>query len=482
MWDPAYFRVDINDVPLTITGHTCQDLEDAAARYQAIIARFIAQFRGGPERGSAASRNSVSGHDEPRVLTEIEVNLQSACSEDQYPEYGMDEAYTLTVNTADAPGRAVVSAGRIWGVYRGLETVSQLFYYDPKDGEIYVRSGRIQDFPRYSHRGLLLDTGRHFLSVDIIKQNLDLMAFHKYNVFHWHMVDDPSFPFYSDQFSFYVSGAFGADKVYSPEQVADIIEYSRKRGIRVIPEFDTPGHTRSWVGYNILTPCYTDGEPDGTFGPLNPTNDSIYTLLSGLFDEVTTRFPDRYVHVGGDEVSFGYECWLSNPEVQAWMAERNYTTPQEVEAEYITKLLNTVSDLPQKPQYMVWQDVVDQGITIKEDAIVEVWKLPEWEAEMDKVTSLGYQTVFASCWYLNKISYAVDWYKYYDCEPESFNGTEAQNRLIIGGEAHMWGEYVDDTNIISRTWPRAAAPAERLWSAKSVNSHYEAEARLEEQR
>ena len=479
IWDPAIFRVDTDVVPFNITGQTCTDLEDAVARYRDIIASYIARFRAAPASGLRETRPSAG--DEPLVLEQIEVELRSVCSEDQYPEYGMDESYTLTVNTGDVPGRAVIAADTIWGAYRGLETMSQLFYYDPA-GAVSVRSCNIVDFPRYSHRGFLLDTGRHFLSVDVIKQNLDLMAFHKYNVFHWHLVDDQSFPFYSNKFVLFVLGAFRADMVYNPEQVADIIEYARKRGIRVIPELDTPGHTRSWNSYDILTRCYTDGAPDGTFGPLDPTNASIYTLMSELLDEVTGRFPDRFVHVGGDEVSFGYDCWLSNPGVQAWMAERGFTTPQEVEADYITQLLEVVAGLPEQPQYMVWQDVVDQGIVIQEDAIVHVWKEPEWQAEMDKVTALGHRTVLSSCWYLNRISYGIDWYKYYDCEPESFDGTEAQNALIIGGEACMWGEYVDDTNVVSRTWPRAAAPAERLWSAKSANSHYEAAARFEEQR
>ncbi|XP_043236151.1 beta-hexosaminidase subunit beta-like isoform X2 [Amphibalanus amphitrite] len=481
VWDPALFRVDIDVVPFNITGETCADLEDAVSRYTNIIASFIAEFRGVTASRLYASGASHVGDDPPLLLEQIEVELRTACSEDQYPEYGMDESYSLTVNTGDALGRAVIAADTIWGAYRGLETMSQLFYYDPS-GAVFVRSGSIVDFPRYSYRGFLLDTGRHFLSLDVIKQNLDLMAFHKYNVFHWHLVDDPSFPFYSVRFPLFVLGAFREDKIYSPDQVADVIEYARKRGIRVIPEMDTPGHTRSWNSYDILTRCYTDGEPDGTFGPLDPTNSSIYSLITDLLDEVTQRFPDRSVHIGGDEVSFGYDCWLSNPGVQAWMAERNYTTPQEVEAEYITNLLEVVAGLPEKPQYMVWQDVVDQGITIKEDAIVHVWKEPEWQAEMDKVTSLGHRTVLSSCWYLNKISYGIDWYKYYDCEPESFGGSAQQNELIIGGEACMWGEYVDDTNVVARSWPRAAAPAERLWSAKGANSHSEAAARLEEQR
>jgi len=267
--------------------------------------------------------------------------------------------------------------------------------------------------------------------------------------------------------------------------VADVVEYARQRGIRVIPEFDTPGHVRSWgAGMpGLLTTCYneTTGLPDGTYGPLDPSKASTYDFVKQLLTEVTNRFPDKYVHLGGDEVSFGFACWLSNPDVQQWMEALNLTTPEEVENEYIQKLLVLVENLPAKPEYVVWQEVIDNNITVRPSTIVQVWK-GGWEEEMTKVTALGQRAILSSCWYLNYISYGVDWPQYYECEPESFNGTEAQKALVMGGEAAMWSEYVDDTNVVSRTWPRASVVAERLWSARDVTSDDETAPRLEENR
>lgn len=95
---------------------------------------------------------------------------------------------------------------------------------------------------------------------------------------------------------------------------------------------------------------------------------------------------------------------------------------------------------------------------------------------------MGYRTIFSACWYLDYISYGIDWHPYYLCDPQDFNGTYAQKRLVFGGGPAMWGEYVDSTNLISRLWPRAALPAERLWSSSKVNDTTEAEKRLEEHR
>ncbi|XP_037076746.1 beta-hexosaminidase subunit beta-like [Pollicipes pollicipes] len=483
-WSPTFFRVDVNHVHINITGESCPDLEEATARYEKIIDEFIIIWRAVLKSYKQPAGNGGRLSDGPPVLDTIEMELRSGCNSSQYPEFGMDESYELKVNTPDAPERAVIIADTIWGAYRGLETMSQLFYLDSEVFAVFVRNAYIQDYPRYKHRGLLLDTGRHFLSVDIIKQNLDLMAFHKYNVFHWHVVDDPSFPFYSTKIPFIsLFGAYRADKFYNPDDVADIIEYARKRGIRVIPEFDTPGHVRSWgAGIpGLLTECYTNGTRNGKYGSINPTDDVVYALLAELFDEITKRFPDKYLHLGGDEVNFGYECWMSNPEVRKWMQKLNLTTPQEIEDVYIRRLLELVEGLPSRPEYIVWQDVVDHNVTLQPNTIVEVWKEP-WLEELDTVTLSGHRAILSTCWYLNRISYGIDWPKYYSCEPESFNGTDAQNQLVIGGEACMWGEYVDNSNVISRTWPRAAAPAERLWSPKNVTSVSEAKARLEEQR
>ena len=120
-------------------------------------------------------------------------------------------------------------------------------------------SQAIHDKPRLRHRGLLLDTSRHFIPVDDIYLTLDAMSYNKLNVFHWHIVDDTSFPYESSVFPELSSkGAFHPSMTYSPRSIQKIIDYARLRGIRVIPEFDSPAHTKSWgQGHPyLLSKCY----------------------------------------------------------------------------------------------------------------------------------------------------------------------------------------------------------------------------------
>jgi len=284
-----------------------------------------------------------------------------------------------------------------------------------------------------------------------------------------------------------IKGAYTPNHVYTVGNMADVVEYARVRGIRVVAEFDTPGHTLSWgVGQpGLLTPCYSNGKPDGTYGPIDPSNVANYNFLLALFTEILNSvFPDRFVHLGGDEVDF--TCWSTNPAIQQFMQLQGFGTNYALlENYYIQNLLYLFVRARNDTGYLVWQEVVDNGVVVKPDTVVHVWKgnnQLEWGAELNSVTGKGLTSLLSSCWYLNYISYGIDWYPYYQCDPQNFNGTQAQKDLVIGGEACMWGEYVDDTNLLPRMWPRASPVAERLWSSASLTDVNQAAPRLEEHR
>ncbi|XP_034457712.1 beta-hexosaminidase subunit beta isoform X2 [Hippoglossus hippoglossus] len=477
LW-PLPQKVQISQVPLKLIGSSfrfvdakdssagasCSLLQDAYRRYY--------EYMFGSSKRQGQGRSRRPGRSE---LTELQVWITSTDSDcDGYPSVTSDESYELSV---DQPF-AILKAPTVWGALHGLETFSQLLYED-ESGAKSINSTAISDFPRFAHRGILLDSSRHFLPVKVILANLETMAMNKFNVFHWHIVDDPSFPYLSRTFpQLSQQGAYHPyTHVYTPADVKMVIEFARLRGIRVIPEFDTPGHTQSWGKgqADLLTPCYSGSKPSGSFGPVNPILNTTYDFMKQFFTEISSVFPDAYVHLGGDEVDFS--CWKSNPDITKFMNQQGFGQDyRKLESFYIQKLLDIVTTT--KKGYMIWQEVFDNGVKLKPDTVVHVWIGSGSNEEMSKVTTAGYQTILSAPWYLDYISYAQDWQKYYKAEPLNFNGTEAQKKLVIGGEACLWGEYVDATNLTPRLWPRASAVAERLWSAKNVTDINDAFNRL----
>ncbi|XP_031173647.1 beta-hexosaminidase subunit beta isoform X1 [Sander lucioperca] len=457
---------NIVDAKESSAGSSCSLLQDAYRRYYEYM--FGIAKRQGPRK------SRLTG---PSELTELQVWITSPDSEcDGYPSVTSDESYELSV---DLP-YAVLKAPKVWGALHGLETFSQLVYED-QYGAKSINSTAISDFPRFAHRGILLDSSRHFLPLKVILANLETMAMNKFNVFHWHIVDDQSFPYLSRTFpQLSQQGAYHPyTHVYTPADVKMVIEFGRLRGIRVVPEFDTPGHTQSWGKgqKDLLTPCYSGSKPSGSFGPVNPILNTTYDFMSQFFKEISTVFPDAYVHLGGDEVDF--TCWKSNPDIQKFMDQQGYGQDyKKLESFYIQKLLDIVTTTHKG--YMIWQEVFDNGVKLKPDTLIHVWKgnQEQYQSEMANVTSAGYKTLLSTPWYLNRISYGQDWHGHYKADPQDFNGTEEQKKLVIGGEACLWGEYVDATNLTPRLWPRASAVAERLWSAKDVTDINDAFNRL----
>lgn len=411
-----------------------------------------------------------------RPLDVVTVTVTGDC--ELTPQPDMEESYKLV---AKDQSNSFISTATVWGALRALETFSQLVY-TLDSGEFVLNETVIYDKPRFSHRGLLIDTSRHFLPLHSIIETLDAMQYNKLNVLHWHIVDDQSFPYVSKTFpDLSKKGAYDPEThVYQPEDVQRVITEASARGIRVMAEFDTPGHTRSWGAAHpdILTTCYNGSEPSGKLGPIDPTKTETYIFLARLFMEVAQVFHDPYVHLGGDEVSF--KCWKSNPNITRFMRKMgmagNYN---KLEDYYIQKLLQLVRNTGKS--YMVWQEVFDNKVEVASDTVVHVWKQP-YIPELKAVTEAGYKALLSSCWYLDYIDYGADWKTYYDCDPTNFTGTAERKALVLGGEACIWAEFVDATNLISRTWPRACAAAERLWSPAAVNNPEKASARFEEQR
>lgn len=371
--------------------------------------------------------------------------------------------------------------------------------------QLRINSTLIFDAPRFAYRGLLLDTSRHFIPLTTILQILDGMAYNKLNVFHWHIVDDQSFPYVSIRYpELSEQGAYHPRlMVYTQIDTATVIEYARLRGIRVMVEFDTPGHTRSWgVSHpEILTQC---GPPySGKLGPIDPTKPETYEFVNNLlqlvkliffnavqkvqkvfntqfylsiYREISEVFPDRYVHLGGDEV--GFECWDSNTEIRKYMLDNQMKTFNDLEEYYIQRVVDIADSV--NVSSIVWQEVYTNGVRLPNKTVVHIW-LGDPSPLLSRITRNGLQAILSTCWYLDHLKTGGDWTDFYRCDPHNFPGTAAQKKLVIGGEACMWSEVVDKTNVVQRIFPRACATAEKLWSSRAGSSDIaHASRRLEE--
>src|SRR5271168_3783466 len=251
----------------------------------------------------------------PGVAPVLEVDAKTGL--DPVQKLGADESYELIVNESNAK----LTAATWLGVLRGLQTFLQLVQITPTG--FAVPTVTIKDQPRFPWRGTMIDVSRHFIPIDVLKRNLDGMAAVKMNVLHWHLSDDQGFRAESKVFP-KLTGMGSDGMFYTQDEIRDLIAYAHDRGIRVIPEFDIPGHSRSWfLGYPELSsgsgPYTLEGGDRGTYiDPImDPTRETTYRFLEKFIAEMAKLFPDAYFHIGGDKVDG--KQWDANPKIQAFI-------------------------------------------------------------------------------------------------------------------------------------------------------------------
>jgi hexosaminidase len=372
------------------------------------------------------------------------------------PKLGDDESYTLEVTSQQAKLTAPTTVGAM----RGLETFLQLLESD-KDG-FYFPAVSISDQPRFVWRGLLIDSGRHFQPVEVIKRNLDAMAAVKLNVLHWHLTEDQGFRVESKKLP--ELAREGSDGLfYTQDDVREIIRYAADRGIRVVPEFDMPGHATSWL---VSHPEIASGTGPfklerlpGIFDPtMDPTDEKTYKLLKVFFKEMSSLFPDAYMHIGGDE-NKGKQ-WDANPEIQAFMKKNGLKSNHELQTYFNKRILKLLEH--DGKIMMGWDEIFQPDLP--KDVVIHSWRGQKALAEAAKQ---GYQGVLSNGYYID-LMFSASRHYVVDPLPANTDLTPDEQKRILGGEATMWSEWVSPETIDSRIWPRTAAIAERLWSPRTV--------------
>jgi hexosaminidase len=423
------------------------------ARLDAAIGRFVARL-------SRQTGIPMLG------LKDAAPKLRIVCdgAGSEYPALGEDESYTLDVNGEGALLKAPTRSGAL----HGLETFGQLVALG-KDG-FEVPAVHIEDSPRFPWRGLMMDSARHWMPLDVVKRNLDAMAAVKLNVFHWHLSDDQGFRVESRRFpKLQQEGSDGL--FYTQDQIRGVVEYARDRGIRVVPEFDIPGHTTAWlVGYPELGTNpgpYQIERHWGVFeGALNPSREETYAFLDAFFEEMAGLFPDPYFHIGGDEVEA--KQWNESAQVQAWAKQNNLKDAHAIQAFFNQRVQKL---LEKRGKVLIgWDEVLHPDLP--QGIVVQSWR---GQKSLAEAAAKGYRGILSWGYYLDHLRTAAF---HYGVDPMSGDADKLapeEKARILGGEMCMWAEYATAETEDSRIWPRAAAVAERFWSPASnvdVDSMY----------
>ena len=380
---------------------------------------------------------------------------------------GEDESYRLIVSAKSAQ----LSAPNPLGALRGIETFRQLV--QAKEGRHEVPAVTIEDRPRFPWRGLMIDSCRRWQPLEVVKRTLDGMAAVKLNVLHWHLSEDQGFRIESKTFpKLHELGSEG--KYYTQDQVREVIAYARDRGIRVLPEFDMPGHTTSYlVAYPELGTApgpYQLGRKWGIFDEtMDPSKEEVYRFLDTFLGEMAALFPDAYLHIGGDEVTG--RAWNASPTVQDFMYRHGMRDNQDLQAHF-NRRANEI--LTKHGKKMVgWDEILHPQLP--KDIVVQSWR---GVAALSSAAKQGYAGLLSNGYYLD-LNHPAAYHYGFDPVPANSDLTEEQRRRVLGGEACMWSEYVSPETIDSRIWPRAGAVAERLWSPADVRDVDDMYRRLE---
>ncbi|KAI8873156.1 beta-hexosaminidase [Ramicandelaber brevisporus] len=446
-------------------------LASAVSRYQDI---FVRQKHLPPHLYNL----TFPGYSHPQ-LTNLDITVKDTTKAEL--KLGVDESYTL--NVPEKGGAASLSSNTVWGAIRGLETFIQLLVGHTNKQFILNAPVAVTDYPKYQHRGIMLDTSRNYYPVADILRTLDAMAWNKMNVFHWHIVDSHSWPLVSEKFPLLSGkGAYSQSQVYTKRDIQQIIAYAYQRGIRVIPEFEMPGHNYAFgLAYPNLTVCsdldpYDDYAAEPPSGQLDISNKDLYPILSEFLKEQATYFNDEYVHLGADEIN--KKCYNDTPHVAEWLKAQGKNASQALS----DFGLWAHGELEKLGKYgITWEEEIleEKSPLPKDRTIVQVWKgAANTKLAVDmgyKVIAGSYEYNYLDCghggwlgnwtWGNSWCDPYKSWQRVYDYHPTA-NLTVEQTKNVLGSEVLLWSEQSDTHTLDSFLWPRASAGAEVYWSGR----------------
>lgn len=409
------------------------------------------------------------------------------------------EAYNLEVNSNSATLESESSNG----IFLGLQTMLQLI--EKQKGNLSIPALTINDFPRFSYRGMHLDVGRHFFPVDFIKKYIDYLAYHKYNTFHWHLTEDQGWRIEIKKYprlteigscraqtlvGRYGSNIYDGQKYcgyYTQQQVKEIVQYASARHITVIPEIEMPGHSKAALAAYPELGC--TGGPyivHETWGVIDDVfcagNEKTFSFLESVLSEVITLFPSKYIHIGGDESP--KERWKHCAKCQQRIKEKGLKDEHELQSYFIQRMEKFLNSKGRK--IIGWDEILEGGLA--PNATVMSWRGEEGgiaaaKQKHDVIMTPGGWCYLDHSQTKNEDSVTIGGYtsveKVYSYEPIPATLTDDEAKYVLGAQGNVWTEYMKNPNKVEyMIFPRMSALSEVLWSPKKNRSWLDFERRI----
>ncbi len=396
------------------------------------------------------------------------------------------EAYEVEVT----PGRIVLKAKTEAGLFRGIQTLLQLIPLPDSSnvGEFEIPACKIVDHPRFAWRGLNLDCVRHFMTKDFIKRYIDLLAYYKFNVFHWHLTDDQGWRIQIKKYPKLTEvGAWRKEAdgqiyggYYTQKDIKEIVAYAKSRFITVVPEIEMPGHCEaslaSYPEHACVPGPFEVGTQWGVYKDIyNPGKKSTFTFLENVLDEVVKLFPSHYIHIGGDEVP--KIEWKENVACQNLMKEKGLKSEEELQSYFIRKIQKF---LESKGRQIIGWDEILEGKGPDSGGVVESWRGIDGAIQAAKT---GHSTILApgGYTYLSQDADGLSLDTVYSFDPMPPGLTPEEQKYVLGTEASMWSEHAPQETVDSKMFPRLLAIAEDAWTNPARKNYADFHERLQTQ-
>jgi len=369
------------------------------------------------------------------------------------------------------------------GIANGLQSIYQLILLNQrnstsKQGEYLIPSLSIDDWAKFKHRGLLLDCSRHFFSKEVIKKYIDLLAFYKMNVLHWHLTEDQGWRIEIDKYPQLTEvGAWRTEKngeqyggFYTKKEIKEIVAYAQKRHVTVIPEIELPGHSQAAIAaYPQLSCTGEQVEVINDWGVFKEIycagNDSVFTFMEDVLTEVMELFPSQYIHIGGDETP-KYR-WEHCEKCQKRMTDEGLKDEHELQSYFVNRIEKFLNKNGRN--LIGWDEILEGGLS--ENATLQSWRGFEGGIAAANANHNAIMSPTSHAYFDYDLK-AIDLEKVYNFDPIPEELTEDKKQFIIGGECNLWSEHVPNEKTLDRqVFPRLLAMSEVLWNAPKERNY-----------